>query len=354
MKILQTDKETFRVFGESLDIKDKLPVGVYDINFSPMGGFYLTTHETLEVTEKLYGKVEQKIASIIRGYQNSERSLGVIFSGDKGIGKSLASRLLCQKMLALGYPVILVSNTNKGIIDFLTSIKQECVFLFDEFEKNYYKEKEEASDNGYLTQTDFLTFFDGTNDSIKRFFIVTCNEINELSSYLINRPGRFHYHIRWSYPSEEDITEYLQDKLNKAYWGEIEKVCKFNRRMALNYDCLRSIAFELNMGVSFEEAIENLNIIRYSTCVRAKATIEMDNGKVYEGYSNFDMFDDNQEDIYVHGDGDRGYVYFYPSKLIFNGDEILLDTETTTTDFCGKVKKGTLIITKSDGYSFVL
>ena len=35
----------------------------------------------------------------------------------------------------------------------------------------------------------------------------------------------------------------------------------FSRRVALNFDCLRAIAFELNLGQTFSEAISDLNII---------------------------------------------------------------------------------------------
>ena len=42
---------------------------------------------------------------------------------------------------------------------------------------------------------------------------------------------------------------------------EIEKVVAFSHKVDLNYDCLRSIAFELSIGNSFEVAIADLNIM---------------------------------------------------------------------------------------------
>ena len=38
----------------------------------------------------------------------------------------------------------------------------------------------------------------------------------------------------------------------------------FSRRVSLNYDCLRSIAFELNTGIPFREAVRDLNILSTS------------------------------------------------------------------------------------------
>lgn len=90
---------------------------------------------------------------------------------------------------------------------------------------------------------------------------MTCNELYGLNSYIVNRPGRFHYHFRFDYPAPDDIREYLCDKLEEEFRGEIEKVVDFSRTVSLSYDCLRSIAFELNSGNSFASAVVDLNIM---------------------------------------------------------------------------------------------
>lgn len=91
--------------------------------------------------------------------------------------------------------------------------------------------------------------------------VVTCNELYGLNDYLINRPGRFHYHFRFEYPSDSEIQEYLCDKLDRNYWSQIDAVIAFSRKVDLNYDCLRSIAFELNTGNDFADAIKDLNMM---------------------------------------------------------------------------------------------
>ena len=90
---------------------------------------------------------------------------------------------------------------------------------------------------------------------------MTCNELYSLNSYIVNRPGRFHYHFRFDYPTPEDIREYLHDKLPEEKHGEIEKVVDFSRKTSLNYDCLRAIAFELDGGANFAAAVIDLNIM---------------------------------------------------------------------------------------------
>ena len=109
-------------------------------------------------------------------------------------------------------------------------------------------------------QAALLSLFDGTTGG-KKLFIVTCNELYSLNSYIVNRPGRFHYHFRFDYPTPEDIREYLHDKLPEDKHGEIEKVVDFSRKTSLNYDCLRAIAFELDGGANFAAAVIDLNIM---------------------------------------------------------------------------------------------
>jgi len=90
--------------------------------------------------------------------------------------------------------------------------------------------------------------------------------------YIFSMP----YHFRFDYPAPEDIREYLTDKLDANYHGEIDKVVEFSRKISLNYDCLRAIAFELNNGNSFADAIADLNIM----------TTEDEEYKVYLFFEN--------------------------------------------------------------------
>ena len=95
----------------------------------------------------------------------------------------------------------------------------------------------------------------------KKLFVITCNEIRHLNDCIINRPGRFHYHFRFDYPSEAEIRSYLMDKLEKEYYDEIDAIVEFSRKVDLNYDCLRAIVLEVNSGEHFNTAIQDLNIL---------------------------------------------------------------------------------------------
>jgi len=262
MKIIQTDS-TYRIYSDNLKTFDTLPVGVYRVNFAKMEGFFLEAFPNITLNEKTYGSHQEKVNKILDAFPKFDRNLGVIFSGDKGIGKSIAAKLLAQKSVERGYAVILVNDYLPGIADFLNQIEQEVVVIFDEFDKTYVS-SHDRMDNGNDRQTELLTLLDGFGIG-KKLYVITCNSLYRLNDFLVNRPGRFHYHIIFKYPTSTEIREYLQDKLEKQYWKEIDNVIAFAAHVDINYDCLRAIAFELNLGTPFSEAVQDLNIIQSST-----------------------------------------------------------------------------------------
>lgn len=329
MKILKIDNETYKVFGDSLQIEDKLEPGVYTVVFSKMQGYFLKKHTPLKVTEKLYGKHEEKVSKLLASYDKFTRPMGVIFSGDKGIGKSIAARMLCEKSVDKGLPVILVEENTPDIAGFIDSIQQECVVLFDEFEKKFKKRNDGDDGDGGNDQDALLSLFDGTSSQIKRMYLITCNDLWQLSDFLVNRPGRFHYHIRWSYPTADEIEAYLKDKVEEQYHGEIEKVVAFSYREKLNFDCLRAIAFELNLGTTFEEAIEDLNI-KNTDNSRYDVFVKMKSGEVLKGHDEtIDTFSNSKTSVYVSGDGRSGRIWFVPAKMKFTGRKLFINEKET-------------------------
>lgn len=322
MKAISTGN-TYSIYDDSLKTYDKLPAQVYSIRFSKMSGYFLEKHSDIEISEdKIYGVHMEKVYKVLSAFGEFKRNLGVILSGDKGIGKSLFAKLLSIKAIEAGLPVIIVDEYIPGIASFIESIEQEAMFLFDEFDKTF------ASDNvdeGVSPQAAMLSLFDGLSQG-KKLFVVTCNEIRELNNYLINRPGRFHYHFRFEYPSPNEVKEYLQDKLNKEYWEAIDEVVSFSKKIDLNYDCLRAIAFELNRGESFNSAIKDLNIINVNS-ERYNIILHYDNGITARAKDiRLDLFDDSgeSETVYLYDNNGRNYVdvTFDPADCVFDTDKM--------------------------------
>lgn len=93
--------------------------------------------------------------------------------------------------------------------------------------------------------------------------------------------------------SAEEVETYLKDKLEEKYYDQIPAVVDFSGKIDLNYDCLRSIAFELNLGTPFAEAIKDLNIINMNE-TSYKITVLFKDGYRTSCTKRFDMFNGAQ------------------------------------------------------------
>ena len=287
MHIVESGKR-YRIFNNAITTYDQLPPKTYRVDYDPdTRTFSLLEAHDFEIPEtKIYGQHLDKVKKVLNSMDKMNRNLGVILSGDKGIGKSLFSKCLGLKARKKGIPVILVNEYHEGIANFLEEIEQTVMILFDEKKHN--------------CQAEMLSLFDGVSAG-KKLFVITCNEIQSLSQYLINRPGRFHYHFRFLYPTADEIRDYMEDKLDKQYYDEIENVIAFSVRMNLNYDCLRSIAFELNNGLKFQEAINDLNIIRISQYKNIKIIVEFENQATLSGkIKEWQLYDNTITDMSIY------------------------------------------------------
>lgn len=320
MRVINTGN-VYRIYDDSLVTLEKFPAKNYVVRFSLKTGFYMEDYSDITINEKIYGVHEAKVDKVIRNFQLVEKSLGVILSGHKGIGKSLFAKMLSVKAVDFGMPVIIVDKYYPGIASYIESINQEVMVLFDEFDKTFDVKQEDGEAN---PQTEMLSLFDGLSQG-KKLFVITCNDLTSLNSYLVNRPGRFHYHFRFDYPKEESIREYLTDKLDEKFYGEIDKVVVFSKKVDLNYDCLRAIAFELNTGESFETAIEDLNIINLNA-VKYKLFLHYSDGTILKcKYGlNLDLFSgDSNENCYMY-DASGKYI----CSLGFNTSDVMFDSKS--------------------------
>lgn len=327
---------SFQVYGEDVQTYKELPVGCYKVDFHKMMGFFLTQINDLKVKEeKIYGKSKEKVDKVLKSFKIIDRNFGIILSGQKGIGKSLFAKVLAEAALKEGYPVLTVGAYAPGINDFLSSIDQEVVVIFDEFEKNFIPENK---DDNHDPQQDMLTLFDGL-DGGKKLFVITCNRVSDLNDYLKNRPGRFHYHFSLGNPTPEEITEYMIDKLDQAYYDQIDKIIGFAKTVDITYDYLRAIAFELNQGYSLEEALQDLNITRVND-IAFDIVVTLNNGEVYYAYGQYlDLYDKNIKYIRAYKRNEKSISFFFSPKDVelVNGNLVLtknkVDIDINEDDF---------------------
>ncbi len=65
-------------------------------------------------------------------FVDGKKNLGVIFNGLKGTGKTIASKILSNRMKM---PVVIVPAAFDGLLGFIQSLCFECTILIDEAEK---------------------------------------------------------------------------------------------------------------------------------------------------------------------------------------------------------------------------
>ena len=213
-----------------------LPKGIYEVKLS-MTGFYLSKiAESFTFDYKLYGLNQKFIDYVLKTYENTTGNLGILLDGIKGTGKTVVAKELCNR---LQLPVILVqsmgSDTNDKLIKYLsTAIDFDCIFFFDEYEKEF------------KDSSDVLSFMDGTYNSIyRKVFLLTTNELN-VDSNLLGRPSRIRYKKSFGNLSEEVTREILNDILEDK--TAIEKVIELTHSMnIITIDLIKAIATEINI-----------------------------------------------------------------------------------------------------------
>ena len=211
-----------------------LPKGIYEVKES-MTGYYLNRlGDSFVFNYKLYGINNEFIDHFVKTYNNTTGNLGVLFNGIKGTGKTVTAEELCNR---IGLPVIIVKSCKEvnDMLKFLaTQINFDCIFFFDEYEKEF---RESSS---------VLSFMDGVHNSqYRKIFLLTTNEL-EINNNLLGRPSRIRYVRSFGNLPEETTLELLNDILIDK--DAIEPVLDLIRQMQIiTVDLVKALAQEVNI-----------------------------------------------------------------------------------------------------------
>ena len=245
---------TFRIATkESMDLHEQLPAGNYVVKQDPFENFYIEQIESFDVPTRMYGDTIKNTNRIITSFWNRDKSTGVMLVGEKGSGKTLLSKNICAELAKQSVPTIVINAPWHGdkFNTLIQSIQQPCVVMFDEFEKVYDNDEQEA----------LLTLLDGIY-STKKLFLLTSNDKWRVDGHMRNRPGRIFYMIDFKGLDENFIREYCLENLDKPELKTVDTIVNISSVFAaFNFDMLKALVEEMNRyNESPQEAMRILNV----------------------------------------------------------------------------------------------
>lgn len=164
-------------------------------------------------------------------FRESNKNLGVIFNGLKGTGKTIAAKLLCNR---IGLPVIVISKPVNGMLEFTQSLHFESAILIDEAEKTFREEQEVL-----------LKMIDGVYNDMRKLYILTTNKLS-IDENLLGRPGLIRYIKEFSNLSAKAVNDVINDNLKDISLKE--EVLKVVDSLEIStIDILKAIIDECNI-----------------------------------------------------------------------------------------------------------
>ena len=241
---------TYRRMEGDITNMEKLPVGIYEVGINLSGWFLTRTADKFVFNYKVYDLQRGFLDHVRKTYDSTNGNLGVLFNGTRGTGKTVSAKVLANE---LNLPVILVKSMgehNDGLISYLSSFNFDCIFFFDEFEKQFNE-----------SDCSILQIMDGVyNSEFRKVFLLTTNELN-VNPNLLSRPSRIRYVREFGNLSKSVVEEYLDDNL-KDNSGREDLLNYIDTLTISTIDILKAIVEEVNIhGVeAFLEAKKFFNV----------------------------------------------------------------------------------------------
>lgn len=169
-------------FNSPITAITSIPLGVYIPRYTDMRGMFLTKTNDFKYLDEYY-LLDKFEDHVLQSFNSSDKSLGVLYLGLKGSGKTKRAHKLA---LDSGLPVLYIQDLNiinrptwKDVIG--SDIFNNFVIFIDEYEKKLEDE----------TSVALLEWLDGSTNN-KQLFILIGNEKanNKFSNPLIDRLSR--------------------------------------------------------------------------------------------------------------------------------------------------------------------
>ena len=247
----------------NFQVSPMLDDGIYQIQQNPLNGelFLVRIADEFHFGFKLYGIDETLVKHVLDTYnkQPVKKNLGVLLNGAKGTGKTVTAKVMANK---LGLPVILCENPYPGLSRFLAGIDHDCIFFFDEFEKNF---RMTCGDGEDCAGEDLLSIMDGVyNADHCHIFLLTTNKLR-VNDNLISRPSRIRYLKSFGDVIDRKILEEFVDD-NLIYKEFKTEIMDFVDSLSMaTIDIVKSIVEEVNIHHCGIETFKNFFNVKEAT-----------------------------------------------------------------------------------------
>jgi len=203
------------------------------------------------VPPKLYGKLNFYINFYWKAFRRTNFKSSVLLTGIAGAGKTEVGKVLSNRCIEYGLRVISITNIRFSVelLRFIEEL-EGVVLFFDEFGKNFQ----------WNDQQKMLTLFSNTLDR-ERVVIITENEIDNISSFIRNRPGRVRFAKHFEKLESETVKEYLEEyPLSNSFKDDLMEL--YNTASVFAFDHLKGIVDEhlANLEIPFKDLIDLLNL----------------------------------------------------------------------------------------------
>jgi len=241
-------------------LQSTVPPAIYRVCKNDSEYYLEHVANSFELPAKIYGSSKARAKRTVETFLDRTSTTGVSITGLKGAGKTDLAKLMCNKVIKHGYPVLLINDPFVGA-QFNTFIKDIgiCATFHDEFAKTFSRNMEGTSTNSQPNQDQLLTLFDGA-DAGQRLMIIVENQIGSISDLYFNRPGRIFYNYEFRKIEDEVVTGFVKDqKLPKKFAKEMVDYSRTNR--TLTFDSMKAICEQrVRYGESLEQITAELNV----------------------------------------------------------------------------------------------
>lgn len=222
---------------------DTLEPGVYWTEFKDNVGWVLDRKaDKYNLPSKIYGDNTQFAKYILKTYDETTGSLGILLNGIKGTGKTLCAQQICNLS---NLPVILLKGIESSLLEMIGTITQPCVIFVDEYEKVVAGSGSGDRSEKYEASGKLLAVMDGAFTAGRKIWLLTSNELR-LHDAMKSRPGRIRYIKEFGFLDVQTITEIVDDLLLDSTFRE-SCIDYISGLSLITVDIVKAVIQEINI-----------------------------------------------------------------------------------------------------------